>query len=118
MSGAVEGEVVDPNIKKYNLDPEVQRLGTIAADAYHPAADSAMSWFKHYVREHSEDYARMKMAIIMAADDGNRLAQICRATIERLAAGAPVSDRYLLGLVWFLQLNKKELHNETAKIKD
>lgn len=104
-SKAIEGEVVDPNIKKYKLDEAIQAAGTIFSGEYHPAADSAMRWFKNYVRTQPEDYARSKMAILMAAEDSpkNRLAVICRATIERLAAGAPVSDRYLLGLVWFLK---------------
>lgn len=107
-SKAVEGEIVDPNIKKFGLDPEVQRAGTIAADSYHPIADDAMRWFKQNAL--TEEYARSKMAILMAAEDGNRTAQICAATIERLAKGAPVSDRYLLGLCWFLmELQNKEL---------
>lgn len=109
MAGAVEGEVVDPNVRKYKLDEAVQAAGTIFSGEYHPSADSAMRWFKKFVREQPEEYARCKMAILMAADNPkNRLAIICRATIERLAAGAPVSDRYLLGLTWFL----KELREE------
>jgi len=41
-----------------------------------------------------------KEALASTALSGNRLAEICMGTIDRLAKGEPVSDRYLLGLAW------------------
>ena len=70
---------------------------------YHPAADSALSWFKEWKKRDFEGYLRMREAIASTAMAGNRLAQICHGTLDRLEMGAPVSDRYLLGLCWFLR---------------
>ena len=35
--------------------------------------------------------------------EGNRLAEMCSETLRRLLAKEPVSDRYLLGLVWTIR---------------
>jgi hypothetical protein len=37
------------------------------------------------------------------AIEGNRLAEICAETLDRLIHGQPVSDRYILGLAWNLR---------------
>ena len=34
------------------------------------------------------------------AIEGDRMAEICAATLNRLMRGQPVSDRYVLGLAW------------------
>lgn len=67
---------------------------------HHPAANSAYRWLKGFMVANAPDYEVCKLAIGLAADSGNRQAQICMGTIERLATGKPVSDRYLLGLAW------------------
>ena len=67
---------------------------------YHPAADSAMAWIKGYMVQHPAEYLMHKEALASTALSGNRLAEICMGTIDRLAKGEPVSDRYLLGLAW------------------
>lgn len=72
----------------------------IRAEEYHPAANSAYCWLKGFMVSNPEDYVRYKLAMSMAADSGNRQAQICMGTIERLQTSQPVSDRYLLGLTW------------------
>jgi hypothetical protein len=72
----------------------------IRSDEHHPAANSAYRWLKGFMVSNPEDYVRYKMAMSMAAESGNRQAQICVGTICRLANGEPVSDRYLLGLSW------------------
>ena len=48
----------------------------------------------------SDDYLRYRTALSIAAQTGNRQAQICMGTIRRLTSSQPVSDRYLLGLAW------------------
>lgn len=103
MVDDIKQELIDPNIKKFGLDRKEQERGTIADGEYHPAADAAMRWFKRYVNERPQEYLMARTSIEMAAGEGNKLADIALATIRRLQASAPVSDRYLLGLCWLLQ---------------
>jgi hypothetical protein len=42
-----------------------------------------------------------------AAISGSRLGAICSGTIERILDRQPVSDRYLLGLVWAMRGEKQ-----------
>ncbi len=70
---------------------------------YHPAANDAMAWFKDWQIADPVRYMEMREAMACTALSGNRLAQICHGTFERLATGQLVSDRYLLGLCWFLR---------------
>ena len=37
------------------------------------------------------------------AIEGNRAAEICLSTYNRLEKGEPVSDRYILGPAWFIR---------------
>lgn len=75
---------------------------TIGPDEHHPAADSALRWYKQWVLEDVHRYVMAREAIASTALSGNRTAEICNGTLERLKSGEPVSDRYLLGLVWTL----------------
>ena len=58
----------------------------------------------------------MKESLASTAIEGNRLAEICLGTIERLEKGQPVSDRYLLGLCWFLKQGEEEDVKRKKKI--
>ena len=42
-------------------------------------------------------------AFSSCAIEGNRLAEICSETLDRLLKSEPVSDRYLLGLAWAMR---------------
>lgn len=75
---------------------------TIADGEYHPAANAAMRWVKDCMRNPLE-WALAKESMASTALSGNRLADICVGTMERLEKGEPVSDRYLLGLAWTLR---------------
>lgn len=79
--------------------------GTIREDEYHPAADSAMVWIKWFIASDPLRWIQIKEAISSTALSGNRMAEICSETIRRLAENEGVSDRYLLGLAWFLRDN-------------
>ncbi len=81
----------------------------IKADEFHPAARQAYRWLKGFMITNQGDYLRYKEALASAALSGNRQAEICMGTIDRLATAQPVSDRYLLGLCWtILSLHQKE----------
>ena len=76
----------------------------------HPAARSAYRWLKGFMVSNIDDYTRYRLALSIAAEDGNRQAQVCMGTIERLQKGQPVSDRYILGLAWTIL----SIHNHGA----
>lgn len=75
--------------------------GCLALGEYHPAADSAMNFVRQFLM--NERYFLIKASISCTALAGGRLSEICLETIERIERGDPVSDRYLLGLAWFLK---------------
>ena len=64
----------------------------------HPAAKSALQ----YVLQRIQDPLLIE-AIASCAIESNRMAEICLGTINRIKEAKPVSDRYLLGLAWFLK---------------
>jgi hypothetical protein len=45
----------------------------------------------------------LQESLASCALEGNRLAEICGETLRRLLAHEPVSDRYLLGLAWYVR---------------
>jgi len=65
----------------------------------HLAALSAIKYVK--IRLLSESF--IKEALYSCAIENNRLAEVCIETIRRIENSEPVSDRYLLGLAWFLK---------------
>lgn len=74
----------------------------LAVTEYHPSADSALRWYKVWATDFQR-YMLMKESLASTAIENNRLAEICLGTIHRIENKEPVSDRYLLGLVWFLR---------------
>lgn len=80
---------------------------------YHPSADSAMAWLKTFIMENPSRWMMISEAVASTALSGNRLAELCHSTMNRLANGEPVSDRYLLGLAWFIRDNFERDNEET-----
>ena len=73
---------------------------TLNPNEPHPAIKSAIA----YLSKMSEmELMQHREAFASCAIEGNRLAEICIGTINRLLKNEPVSDRYLLGLVWTLR---------------
>jgi len=70
---------------------------TLEIGEVHPMAPNAMKFVK-------ENITMMDIeSIASCAIEGNRTAEICLSTYNRLERGEPVSDRYLLGLAWFIK---------------
>lgn len=63
----------------------------------HPMAHSAIA----YVRENMT--ATHMESLASVALSGDRTADICTSTANRLLKGEPVSDRYILGLAWMIK---------------
>lgn len=83
----------------------------IKSNEYHPSASHALEWLQIWQLQDIKRWMLMREAIASTALSGNRMAQICNGTLERLDKKEPVSDRYLLGLCWFL----KEMYEDSEK---
>lgn len=89
--------------------------GEIKDGEYHPAADSAMRYIKQM---NFKDLVMWKESFASCAIEGNRLAEICSETLDRLTMGQPVSDRYLLGLAWTMASEKRVKSNKTKGLTE
>lgn len=70
----------------------------------HPAAENARQWLLEYVRRHdAHELPRLLESFCSVGMSGNRLAELCGETLRRLLNREPVSDRYLLGLIWTIR---------------
>jgi hypothetical protein len=76
--------------------PSVSEPGTLKIGEYHPCADIAMQ----YLRDKNL-FIHLE-SLSSCAIEGNRTAEICLGTLNRLLNKEPVSDRYLMGLALFL----------------
>ena len=74
--------------------------GTLRLGEVHPSSYTAMEYVKKRIMHPS--FFVIKEAMASTALSGNRYCEICLTTLERIENGEPVSDRYLLGLAWFL----------------
>jgi hypothetical protein len=71
--------------------------GSLKDGEAHPAAHSALEYLHALSFEQRQDFL---ITFSSLAIEGNRLAEVCYGTLQRLIDGEPVSDRYLLGLAW------------------
>ncbi len=74
--------------------------GTLAVKEPHPASRLAMEWLTSQPRT---ELMQWQEAFSSCAIEGNRLGEICSETLRRILDNEPVSDRYLLGLVWAMR---------------
>lgn len=82
-----------------NMTDETELLPT----EYHMAADHAFIWLRKWAEQNIKEYIVLREAIASTALSGNRMSNVLNGTLERLDTGKPVSDRYLLGLCWFVK---------------
>lgn len=70
---------------------------TLKLGEFHPMAPSALEYV-------NENMTLMDVeSLASCAIEGNRAAEICMSTYNRLEKGEPVSDRYVLGLAWMIR---------------
>lgn len=75
----------------------------------HPMARSALIWIaKNFTLQ---ELMMQLEALSSCAIEGNRLGQICAETLSRVIYKKGVSDRYLLGLAWYLKGVKENESN-------
>lgn len=66
----------------------------------HPSAEGARRYLNSLGLEKLSIYAE---SFASCAIEGNRLAEVCSGTLQRIFRREPISDRYLLGLVWAIR---------------
>lgn len=91
-------------MKSKKLSVDTLPIDELKIGEIHPSARLAITWFRAWQAEKGAiGYVQTREAIASTALSGNRMAQVCHGTLERLENGQPISDRYLLGLCWFLK---------------
>ena len=80
--------------------------GTLKEGEYHPSAEQALIFVQALSIEEKMRWAE---SFASTAIEGNRLAEILSETMQRVLKAEGVSDRYLLGLAWFI---KTAMENE------
>lgn len=83
-----------------------EERGTLKVGEFHPAALNALKFIKSLG---IGELTMWQESFSSCAIEGNRLAEICSETLDRVMDGRPVSDRYLLGLAWTMRIS--ELYN-------
>lgn len=79
------------------------KTGELGAAEPHPAAYDAKQWL---AEQSFENLALWQESFSSTAIEGNRLAEVCSETLNRLMRGEPVGDRYVLGLAWTMRFSK------------
>ncbi len=74
----------------------------------HPVAYGAKQWISDYLVGKLPNHSAINVEMLVeslasTALSGNKTAEICLSTLQRLLNGEPVSDRYVLGLAWLLR---------------
>lgn len=88
--------------------------GTLKLGEPHPVVYDAMAWLNKKAKDLSfiilwqESFSSCALA-------GNRLAEICSKTLSRVLDKKSVSDKYLLGLVYYMR--SQEFDKSTTKRK-
>jgi|GEM_PF-1583155 len=78
--------------------------GTLNPGEIHPAAQDAMAYIRSVPTQvHFNGLFNLVEVFASVALSGNRNAEICGETLQRILNGEPVSDRYILGLAWSMK---------------
>lgn len=86
--------------------------GTLGEKEPHPAIESA----KRYLFSlNFQEWYKYLEAFSSCAIEGNRFAEVCAETLNRLLNKQGVSDRYFLGLVWAIR-DLKESDNQSLQL--
>lgn len=78
-------------------EPIPDSTGTLKLGDFHPSAAHAFAFIKSHTVFELDAWQEV---FASCAIDGNRLAEVCSETLDRIMTGKPVSDRYVLWLAW------------------
>lgn len=92
------------------MNGTIDERGTLGEGEHHPAAYEAL----RYVQSLPLATKAMHMeAFSSCAIEGNRLGEVCAATLDRIMKGEGVGERYILGLAWTIRYG--EIDKEGAR---
>ena len=74
--------------------------GTLAVHEPHPASFGALMYIRTIP---VEELMKLQEAFASLGLSGDRTGEVCSETLKRVIDGSPVSDRYVLGLAWFIK---------------
>lgn len=89
-----------------------ETFGTLKEGEPHPSAHIAYKFFQEYCAQNNVFV--LLEALASTALSGNRTAEICCETMQRILDKKPVSDRYLMGLAWYFYALEQKQNNETT----
>lgn len=101
--------------KRAETDKPAPTPGALNDGEPHPAAHGALSYVKRWLTGDFQRVARLQEALASTALSGNRNAEICSETLNRIMNGVDVSDRYVLGLAWTMR-NLEELEGSAPPV--
>jgi len=67
---------------------------------HHPAALDALAYVNAL---DFQTLCVLRESFASCAIDGNRMAEICGGTLQRVMDGEGVGERYILGLAWYIR---------------
>ena len=77
------------------MNDQHDERGTLREGEHHPAAYEALRYVKSLGPHRTALYME---SFSSCAIEGNRMAEVCAATLERVMRGEGVGERYILGL--------------------
>lgn len=95
--------------------------GTLRDGEPHPQGVDAFAYVKRRLFEmYPREIFLLRESMASCSIEGNRTAEVCGETLDRILSGQVVSDRYVLGLAWFMRLMDEEriLQRERDRIED
>jgi hypothetical protein len=82
------------------MTQNINGIGTLKLGEPHPAAYDAMAWIRSL---EPKTLLILEDSFQSCAIEDNREAEICGETLRRVLMREPVSDRYVLGLAWYMR---------------
>lgn len=76
--------------------------GTLKDTEPHPSSEIARRYLISVLFKDEKRLWILRESLASCALAGNREAEVCGETLERLINKQPVSDRYFMGLAWFI----------------
>ena len=97
-------------------DPIETPENTLKEGEAHPSAHNAFVWLLEFMAREPIAYVQIRESLASTALSGNRVASICSHTLDRLEKNQPVSDRYLLGVAWFIRdMIERKIYEDNQK---
>jgi hypothetical protein len=85
-------------------------LGTLGLNEHHPSVHHAFKWLKQILCLDPLGTVMTREALASCSIEGNKLAEVCGSTLDRMSKGEDVGERYVFGLAWHM-MRQEISHN-------